>query len=145
MLRALLERRLVKIVGKKDEPGRPLLYGTTQRFLEVFGLRDLSDLPDAIASYSVGGQTYLVTANEGDARADWPGFNEETRVRAHCTAGLDPAVFPDAANLILDSNLGRLRITATPNGGSAGKNVSGQCNELYSFGARSFTISTNPS
>jgi len=97
-------------------------------------------LPDAIASYSVGGQTYLITANEGDARADWPGFNEETRVRAHCTAGLDPAVFPDAANLILDSNLGRLRITATPNGGSAGKNASGQCNELYSFGARSFTI-----
>lgn len=32
-------------------------------------------LPDGIASYSVNGQTYLVTANEGDARADWPGFN----------------------------------------------------------------------
>lgn len=97
-------------------------------------------LPDAIASYSVNGVTYLVTANEGDARADWPGFNEETRVRAHCDKGLDPAVFTDAANLILDSNLGRLRITATPNGGSAGKNAAGQCNELYSFGARSFTI-----
>ena len=97
-------------------------------------------LPDAIARYTVGGQSYLITANEGDARADWPGFNEETRVRAHCTAGLDPAVFADAANLILDSNLGRLRITATPNGGSDGKNGAGQCTELYSFGARSFTI-----
>lgn len=97
-------------------------------------------LPDAIASYVANGQTYLITANEGDARADWPGFNEETRVRAHCSAGLDPTVFPDAANLILDSNLGRLRITATPNGGSSGKNAAGQCNELYSFGARSFTI-----
>jgi hypothetical protein len=97
-------------------------------------------LPDGIASYVANGQTYLITANEGDARADWPGFNEETRVRAHCTAGLDPTVFPDAANLILDSNLGRLRITATPNGGSAGKNAAGQCNELYSFGARSFSI-----
>jgi hypothetical protein len=96
--------------------------------------------PDAIASYTVNGQTYLVTANEGDARADWPGFNEETRVRTHCTAGLDPSVFPDAANLILDSNLGRLRITATPNGNSTGKNAAGQCNELYSFGARSFSI-----
>lgn len=97
-------------------------------------------LPDAIASYSVNGTTYLVTANEGDARADWPGFNEETRVRAHCDKGLDPTVFPDAANLILDSNLGRLRITSTPNGGSSGKNAAGQCTELFSFGARSFTI-----
>ncbi len=39
-------------------------------------------LPDAIARYTVNGQSYLITANEGDARADWPGFNEETRVRA---------------------------------------------------------------
>lgn len=99
-------------------------------------------LPDAIANYSVGGKTYLVTANEGDARADWPGFNEETRVRAHCAAGLDPTVFADATNLILDSNLGRLRITTTPNGGAAytGKNAAGQCTELWAFGARSFSI-----
>jgi hypothetical protein len=92
-------------------------------------------LPDAIARYTVDGKSYLVTANEGDARADWPGFNEETRVRAHCSAGLDPTVFANADKLILDSNLGRLRITSTPNGGSTGKNASGQCNELYSFGA----------
>jgi len=97
-------------------------------------------MPDAIAAYTVNGETYLITANEGDARADWPGFNEESRVRTHCTAGLDPTVFPDAANLILDSNLGRLRITTTPNGGSSGKNATGQCNELFSFGARSFSI-----
>lgn len=98
-------------------------------------------LPDAIASYTAGGQTWLITANEGDARADWPGFNEETRVRAHCSAfGLDPTVFSDAVNQILDSNLGRLRITSTPNGGSEGKNGLGQCNELYSFGGRSFSI-----
>jgi DNA-binding beta-propeller fold protein YncE len=97
-------------------------------------------LPDAIARYSVGGKTYLVTANEGDARADWPGFNEETRVRSHCAAGLDPTVFTDAANLLFDSNLGRLRITSAPNGGSSGKNTSGQCNVLYSFGARSISV-----
>ena len=97
-------------------------------------------LPDAIASYTSGGKTYLVTANEGDARADWPGFNEEARVRAFCSAGLDPSVFADAANQILDSNLGRLRITSTPNGGFTGKNASGQCTELYSFGGRSFSI-----
>jgi len=97
-------------------------------------------MPDAIALFSVNNTSYLITANEGDARADWPGFNEETRVRAHCSAGLDPNVFPDAANLIRDSNLGRLRITNTPNGGRDGKNAAGQCNELWSFGARSFSI-----
>lgn len=97
--------------------------------------------PDGIAAYEVGGQTYFITANEGEARADWPGYTDETRVRQHCANGLDPAVFSDATNLILDSNLGRLRITATPfGGGTTGKNAAGQCNELYSFGARSFTI-----
>ena len=45
VLKVLLERELVHIVGKKDEPGRPLLYGTTLRFLEFFNLRSLRDLP----------------------------------------------------------------------------------------------------
>ncbi len=45
MLRMLLERGLVKVLGRRDEPGRPLVYGTTPEFLEMFGLRDLSDLP----------------------------------------------------------------------------------------------------
>ena len=44
-LKLLLERDLVKILGKKDEPGRPLLYGTTPHFLEFFGLNSLKDLP----------------------------------------------------------------------------------------------------
>jgi hypothetical protein len=100
-------------------------------------------LPDAIASYTVAGKTYLITANEGDTRDYGAGFNEETRVRAHCALGLDPTVFTDAANQIMDSNLGRLKITTTPNGGVAGKNSAGQCTELYSFGGRSFSIWTS--
>jgi segregation and condensation protein B len=44
-IRNLLERALVEIVGRKDVPGRPLLYGTSRRFLEVFGLPDLASLP----------------------------------------------------------------------------------------------------
>lgn len=46
VLRGLLEKGLLKILGRKDGPGRPLLYGTSKRFLEVFSLRDLSSLPD---------------------------------------------------------------------------------------------------
>lgn len=45
VLRALQERGLVRVAGRAELPGSPLLYGTTQRFLEVFGLRDLQDLP----------------------------------------------------------------------------------------------------
>jgi len=44
-LKTLMERRLVKVVGKKDVPGRPFLFGTTREFLEVFSLSSLSELP----------------------------------------------------------------------------------------------------
>lgn len=47
VLRGLLERRLVRIVGRAEELGRPMLYGTTTEFLKVFGLASLSDLPQA--------------------------------------------------------------------------------------------------
>lgn len=45
VLRSLLDRKMLRIVGRKDEPGRPLLYGTTRDFLEIFGLPDLRALP----------------------------------------------------------------------------------------------------
>jgi segregation and condensation protein B len=45
VLKALLDRRLIKIVGKKEEVGRPILYGTTREFLEFFALKNLSALP----------------------------------------------------------------------------------------------------
>jgi segregation and condensation protein B len=44
-LRLLLERGLIRILGKKEEPGRPLLYGTTKEFLDFFSLADLRELP----------------------------------------------------------------------------------------------------
>ncbi|MDO6387479.1 choice-of-anchor I family protein [Uliginosibacterium sp. 31-12] len=99
-------------------------------------------MPDAIASYVVGGTTYLVTANEGDAR-EYTGFAEEARVRAHCTGGLDASLSADSANDVKDSNLGRLKVTANYNGGSSdtGKNATtGVCTALYAFGGRSFSI-----
>jgi segregation and condensation protein B len=45
LLRGLLERRLVRIAGHREVPGRPILYATTPRFLEIFGLASLGDLP----------------------------------------------------------------------------------------------------
>jgi len=46
VLRGLMDRRLVKIVGRAEELGRPMLYGTTREFLAIFGLANLNDLPD---------------------------------------------------------------------------------------------------
>ncbi|MDA8169555.1 MAG: SMC-Scp complex subunit ScpB [Nitrospiraceae bacterium] len=45
VFKTLLDRRFVKIVGRKEAPGKPLLYGTTQEFLMHFGLKDLTELP----------------------------------------------------------------------------------------------------
>jgi segregation and condensation protein B len=45
VVKALLDRKLIKILGKKEEPGRPMLYGTTREFLEFFALKDLASLP----------------------------------------------------------------------------------------------------
>lgn len=45
VIKTLLERRLVRIVGRKEMPGKPMLYGTTREFLEYFGLNNLSELP----------------------------------------------------------------------------------------------------
>jgi len=45
VLHTLMERGLIKIMGRKDLPGRPIVYGTSKAFLELFGLNSLSDLP----------------------------------------------------------------------------------------------------
>ena len=45
VLRLLMERKLIRILGRKEIPGRPLIYATTKLFLEVFGLKDLKELP----------------------------------------------------------------------------------------------------
>jgi segregation and condensation protein B len=45
VLRVLLERKLIRVLGRRELAGRPLIYATTKRFLEVFDLKDLKDLP----------------------------------------------------------------------------------------------------
>lgn len=45
LLRGLLEKRLVRILGRKEDVGRPMIYGTTREFLQMFGLKDLTSLP----------------------------------------------------------------------------------------------------
>lgn len=89
-------------------------------------------LPDAIATFTIGTDTYLITANEGDSRA-YDGFNEEKRV---ADLQLDPSAFPNTDVLTPAAALGRLRVTSA-NGDTDGD---GDYDELYAFGARSFSI-----
>ncbi|WP_179019230.1 choice-of-anchor I family protein [Winogradskyella forsetii] len=89
-------------------------------------------MPDAMASYEVGGVTYLVTANEGDAR-EYDTFEEEERVS---DLNLDPTVFPNADVLKLDSNLGRLTVTNA----NGDLDNDGDFDEIHVFGSRSFSI-----
>ncbi|MDP3208942.1 MAG: esterase-like activity of phytase family protein, partial [Rhodoglobus sp.] len=96
-------------------------------------------MPDSLASYKVGQETYLVTANEGDAREYISGgvtyLNEVVRVGSNSVV-LDAAAFPNPVPLKAAGSLGRLNITNT-----MGRDpISGKYRELFSFGGRSFSI-----
>jgi len=85
VIRSLVERGLVRIAGHREVPGRPMVYGTTKRFLEVFGLAKLDDLPTlreiedllpppgdgraALADEPVGGPGEASANGPGDADA----------------------------------------------------------------------------
>ena len=66
VLTTLTERRLVRVLGRKEAPGRPLLYGTTREFLEVFGLPDLNALP-TLRELGAPEDIFKALAPEGDA------------------------------------------------------------------------------
>jgi DNA-binding beta-propeller fold protein YncE len=83
--------------------------------------------PDAIAAFAGrDGQVYLITANEGDAR-EWGNFVEPARV---ASLRLDPETYPNAAELQLPENLGRLNVST----------ASGDYDRLHVFGARSMSV-----
>lgn len=72
ILRTLMEKGLIKIMGRKELPGRPLIYGTTKRFLEVFDLKDLSSLPKLKEIKDFAADQYEPTTlnSEGDREQD---------------------------------------------------------------------------
>lgn len=88
--------------------------------------------PDAIANYKVWGRELVVMVNEGDSR-DYDGYSEEVRVE---DLVLDPAVFPNAGDLQDETALGRLKTTTA----TGDANGDGLFEEIYAYGARSFSI-----
>ena len=95
---------------------------------QVFGMYQ----PDAVAVTEHNGETFFITANEGDAR-EYTGFIEEVRVSSLM---LDPTIFPNAATLKMDANLGRLTVTNR----LGDTDNDGDFDALYVFGGRSFSI-----
>jgi segregation and condensation protein B len=77
VVKALLERRLVKILGKKDEIGRPILYGTTREFLEFFALKDLSALPTLREFHELSEEHRTLVDREAPAPAGTEGLVQE--------------------------------------------------------------------
>jgi len=124
-------------LGYKDWTQEGIVLDASNRIDDIFfanwPIRGMYQ-PDAIDYFTVGGQSYLISANEGDAR-DYDGFSEEFRV-GDDEIVLDPTAFPGAEYLKDNALLGRLRIT-NANGDTDGD---GDFDELFAYGARSFTI-----
>ncbi len=100
----------------------------------VFGLY----MPDAIASYQVGGQTYYITANEGDDRNDFLAPDETTTV-SNSGYNLDDTVFPNEATLKTNPSLGRL-VVSNATGLRGDTDNDGDIDRILSYGGRSFSI-----
>jgi segregation and condensation protein B len=78
VFKTLLEKQLVRILGKKDVPGRPLIYGTSKEFLEFFGMRDLSGLPTLKEFSDLASDLPEVGAEESGGESAVSGQEQQT-------------------------------------------------------------------
>lgn len=92
VLRMLLERKLIRVLGRKEIPGRPLIYATTKEFLQVFDLKNLKDLPTP--------KEIEALAQEPDLEDDQPEDTSGRETDASLVAdGGDPGLQDDEAPL----------------------------------------------
>jgi segregation and condensation protein B len=114
ILRQLMERDLVRIVGRSEELGRPFLYGTTRRFLGVFGLRHLDELPRAELAHSANPpcQGEGIPEEPGSEVLDpnqpelTPIRREESKVKTACdTPSVARADAQESAAVLMDEEL----------------------------------------
>jgi segregation and condensation protein B len=102
VLRSLMERRLIKITGRAEELGRPMLYGTTGEFLKVFGLASMDDLPQ-IKGLNMPSMRRATPVGDADAtpRSDAAASKQDD---AEVSAGTAPSSDVGAATTEEDSN-----------------------------------------
>ena len=99
--------------------------------LPVFGLY----MPDAISSFTSGGQTFYVTANEGDDRSDFI----DTEVDRANGIDLDDATFPNETDLLSNNGFGRVDVVIQP-GINGDTDTDGDIDTVLTYGGRSFSI-----
>ena len=101
ILKMLLEKDLIKIMGRKNLPGRPLIYGTTKKFLEVFDLKDLESLPKLKEIKDLGSYEEQTAPLTEEPRQEESSGEEEAGLRENGTAEeisktpAEPATAPD--------------------------------------------------
>jgi segregation and condensation protein B len=115
VIKGLLERELVRILGKKDEPGRPMLYGTSPAFLELFGLKSLRELPtlkefteltadsrrafeQQIGTEAPEGPIEIAAEREGDPEGQ-PAVSDDRALDAHRPEGPDEPAAEDTSTI----------------------------------------------
>ena len=120
VVRTLLERKLVRIVGRKEVPGRPIMYGTTKYFLEHFGLNDLSQLPPLREFKELGESEQAMLPMDDGERLTTNGIAEEAappvaqvvfEQRADLPEGGEEAGGPllvDSDTVLLDESIQRV-------------------------------------
>jgi segregation and condensation protein B len=100
-LKLLLDRSLIRVLGKKEEPGRPLLYGTSREFLEFFNLKELRDLPTLREFHELSEesmrQVEKLDASDSDADADAGGGVGDADEGGGGAGGEDPESVTGAA------------------------------------------------
>ncbi|HEX5646370.1 MAG TPA: SMC-Scp complex subunit ScpB [Nitrospira sp.] len=109
VVRTLLERKLVRIVGRKEVPGRPIMYGTTKYFLEHFGLNDLSQLPPLREFKELGESEQAMLPMDDSEQLATNGIVEEaalpvTQVVFERSAGPSDAPEKAGCPLLVDSD-----------------------------------------
>jgi segregation and condensation protein B len=102
VLRTLCERKLVRIVGRKDVPGRPIMYGTTKFFLEHFGLQDLSQLPPLREFKELGDSEQALLPIEEESltvvETSGPPYSDELSAPSDLAESQDVADFDQVTN-----------------------------------------------
>ena len=115
VLRVLLERKLIRVLGRREIPGRPLIYATTKRFLEIFGLKNLRDLPTPkeigeLAASSNDGHPAVIV-DSGQESEDYSEDYEETEAAAEDEQAVEESADqPDEVEMAKDT----LRPNGTP-------------------------------
>jgi segregation and condensation protein B len=95
VVRGLLDRKLLRIAGHKEVPGRPMIFGTTRRFLEVFGLEKLEDLPSLRQLEDLAPRDGVAAGGADEERSETRA-DDEPETGFEASAGVQSALFEEA-------------------------------------------------